>query len=198
MTELLHPCSHSRAPGAYAPGPEEVDRLRPYEIAVIFDAEAEENVIRETIDRVHTIVRDGGGTPGRVDRWGRRPFAYEVKHKTEGYYVFVEVVAEPDAVLEVDRNLTLADAVVRHRVIRQPEHVAGRARPAPAPAHVQAPTPAAAAAAAAEAAEAPVAEAPAEEAPVVEATPEPVVEATPEPVVEATAEPEESGADSAG
>jgi small subunit ribosomal protein S6 len=183
MTGLLHPCSHSRAPGAHAPGPEEVSRLRPYEIAVIFEADAEENVIRETIDRVHTIVRDGGGTPGRVDRWGRRPFAYEVKHRTEGYYVFVEIVSEPEAVLEVDRNLTLAEAVVRHRVIRQPDHVAGRARPAPASAPVVVIEPAAAAAAAVAAAEA-----------AAESTPAPAEEAAPAEVIAS----EDAGDDSAG
>ena len=115
--------------------------MRPYEIAVIFDAEVEENTIRETLDRVSTIVTESGGTPGRVDRWGRRPFAYEVKHRTEGYYVFVEAVAEPTAVTEIDRSLGLADAVIRHRVIRQPEHAVGRATPA-APVMAPVPTPA--------------------------------------------------------
>jgi len=102
--------------------------LRPYEIAVIFDATLDEGVIRETIDRVVNHVRAEGGTPGHVDRWGRRTFAYELNHRTEGYYVFIEVVTEPEVVAEVDRTLALNDAVLRHRVIRQPEHVAGRRR----------------------------------------------------------------------
>lgn len=110
--------------------------MRPYEIVVIFDASLEENAIREFTDRVVEHVRSRGGTPGRIDRWGRRAFAYELKHRTEGYYVFVEAVAEPEVVAEVDRMLSLSDEVLRHRVIRQPEHVAGRHRvqaPAPEP-----------------------------------------------------------------
>lgn len=107
--------------------------MRPYEIVVILDASLEENAIRGITDRIVDHVRTRGGTPGRVDRWGRRPFAYELKHRTEGYYIFIEVVAEPEVVAEVDRMLTLSDEVLRHRVIRQPEHVVGRRRPAPAP-----------------------------------------------------------------
>ena len=95
--------------------------MRPYEIAVIFDVDTEEQVIRETIDRVAATVREQGGTPGHVERWGRRAFAYEVKHRSEGYYVFVEVVADPPAVMEVGRMLALSDEVLRHRVIRQPD-----------------------------------------------------------------------------
>ncbi len=71
-------------------------------------------------------MRSRGGSVGHIERWGRRTFAYELKHKTEGFYLFMEVVAEPATIAEVDRVLTLADEVLRHRIIRQPEKLAGR------------------------------------------------------------------------
>src|ERR1700681_4440524 len=100
--------------------------MRPYEIVVIFDVSLEDEEIRDFTERVADHIRNRGGTPGRIDRWGRRTFAYELKKRTEGYYVFIEVVSEPDVVAEVDRMLGLADEVLRHRVIRQPERTAGR------------------------------------------------------------------------
>jgi small subunit ribosomal protein S6 len=105
---------------------------------VIFDVGLDESDIRTTTDRVAELVRSRGGSVGRIDRWGRRTFAYELKHKTEGFYVFIEVVAEPGAITEVDRMLTLTDEVLRHRIIRQPETLAGRARPDEAPSDAQA------------------------------------------------------------
>lgn len=96
--------------------------MRPYEIVIIFDVSLEENEIRDFTDRVVEHVRSRGGAPGRVDRWGRRAFAYELKHKTEGYYVFIETAAEPEVMAEVDRMLSLSDQVLRHRVIRQPDN----------------------------------------------------------------------------
>jgi small subunit ribosomal protein S6 len=107
--------------------------VRPYEVVVIFDAALDENIIRETTDKIAEFVRSKGGTPGRIDRWGRRTFAYELKHRTEGYYVIIEAVAEPSVLAEVDRMLTLSDDVLRHRVIRQPDPVAAP-RPKAAPA----------------------------------------------------------------
>lgn len=101
---------------------------RPYEVMIIFDTESDDQVIRATVDRVLAIVREGGGTPGQVARWGRRTLAYEVRKRVEGYYVLVEATAEPPAMTEVDRLLTLADAVLRHKMIRIPEHVLGRPR----------------------------------------------------------------------
>ncbi len=102
--------------------------MRPYEIVVIFDATLEEQAIRDLTDHITDAVRTRGGTPGRIDRWGRRNFAYELNHRTEGYYVFIEAVCEPAVAAEIDRMLTLTDEVLRHRIIRQPDRVAGRGK----------------------------------------------------------------------
>ncbi|MGC9960727.1 MAG: 30S ribosomal protein S6 [Acidimicrobiales bacterium] len=100
--------------------------MRPYEVMVIFDVGLEEGDIRQRVDRVHELLRAKGGTPGSVSHWGRRTFAYEIKHRSEGYYLVLEATAEPAAMADVDRYLALEDAVLRHKVIRQPDDVAGR------------------------------------------------------------------------
>ena len=109
--------------------------MRPYEVMIILDAGLEEDAIKASLDRATEIIRSKGGNPGRIDRWGKRRFAYELNHRWEGYYALLEAQAEPAAMAELDRALLLADEVVRHKVIRLPE-VAIRqpARPAaPAP-----------------------------------------------------------------
>jgi small subunit ribosomal protein S6 len=99
---------------------------------VILDAGLEDDVIRSVVDRAVELIRSRGGNPGRVDRWGKRRFAYEMRHRNEGYYVVIEATAEPAVMAELDRVLFLADEVLRHKVIRLPEGAAGRdARPAP-------------------------------------------------------------------
>ena len=108
--------------------------MRPYETMIIFDVEVEEQAVNAVLDRALGVVRTNGGTTGAVDRWGRRAFAYEMHHKREGYYVVAEYTAEPKASAELDRFLGLADEVLRHKIIRLPEKVAGRPRirpPAP-------------------------------------------------------------------
>ena len=107
--------------------------MRPYEVMVILDAGLEEESIRAIVDRTTELISNRGGNPGRVERWGRRRFAFEVNHRQEGYYVLVEATAEPAAMADVHRMLSLADEVVRHKVIRIPDQVAGRNRPASAP-----------------------------------------------------------------
>jgi small subunit ribosomal protein S6 len=95
--------------------------MRPYEVAIILDASLDDTIIRQTTDGIIDFVKSKGGTPGRVDRWGRRAFAYEMKKRTEGYYLFVDVTADPQVLADLDRMLTLSDDVLRHRIIRLPE-----------------------------------------------------------------------------
>jgi len=95
--------------------------VRHYEIPIIFDVGLEEEVMRGVVDRVTSAVTQHGGTPGRLDRWGRRRLAYEIGHRSEGYYMVLEFTGSAEAVAEAHRILSLADEVLRHKVIRLPD-----------------------------------------------------------------------------
>ena len=114
--------------------------MRSYEVVVIFDATLEEEAIRPVLDRAMAPITNSGGKV-TTDRWGKRRFAYELKHRWEGNYVLLAFQAEPSTIAEIDRVLYLADEVLRHKVIHIPDKVAGKARtrpteaaPEPAPA----------------------------------------------------------------
>jgi len=102
--------------------------MRHYEAVIIYDVAVEPQAIQASLDKALETIKTNEGAPGALDRWGRRPFAYEVTHKREGYYVIVSFTGEPATVAELDRFLGLADEVLRHKIIRLPDHVvAGRA-----------------------------------------------------------------------
>lgn len=103
--------------------------MRPYEVMVILNVGLDEDVIRATVDRATELIKSKGATVGRVDHWGRRRFAYEIKHHNEGYYVLIEATAEPVVMADLDRMLHLADEVIRYKVIRLPEKTTGRIKP---------------------------------------------------------------------
>jgi small subunit ribosomal protein S6 len=103
--------------------------VRPYETVIIFDTEVEESAITAVLERGLDVVRNSGGTVGTVDRWGKRTLAYEIRKKREGYYVVAEFSAEPKAAADLDRLLTLADEVLRHKIMRVPDEAIGQSRP---------------------------------------------------------------------
>lgn len=95
--------------------------MRPYEVMVILEPTLEESQVQAVINRSTEHLQSGGGTVNRVDKWGKRRFAYELAKKTEGFYVLLDVTAEPAPMQELDRTLRLADDVLRHKIVRIPE-----------------------------------------------------------------------------
>jgi small subunit ribosomal protein S6 len=104
--------------------------MRPYEVVLILEADADDATVDGAVTRLKDLVATKSGATGQVSKWGRRRFAYELKHRHEGYYTLVEMTAEPEAIADIDRMLTLSDEIVRHKIIRIPDSVAGRERPA--------------------------------------------------------------------
>jgi small subunit ribosomal protein S6 len=92
--------------------------MRQYELMVILDPELEERTVAPSLDQFLNVIRQGGGTVGNIDIWGRRRLAYEISKKTEGIYAVVDLTAEPDIVKELDRQLNLNESVLRTKVLR--------------------------------------------------------------------------------
>ncbi len=100
--------------------------MRAYELMLICDGDLEESVVAGVMNQVTAQVEAKGGSVPTTDKWGKRRFAYEINHKTEGFYVVFEILAEPGDLDELDRFLRLADEVVRHKTIRLPDAEAAR------------------------------------------------------------------------
>lgn len=95
--------------------------MRRYEIMVILDPDLEEKTIAPSLETFLNVVRADGGTVHGVDVWGRRRLAYEINHKTEGIYGLLHVTATVESVKELDRQLSLNEAVLRIKVMRAEE-----------------------------------------------------------------------------
>ncbi len=92
--------------------------MRHYEVMIIVDPSLEDKDVKAAVDRFLTTVTSRGGKVLNVDHWGKRRFAYEIRHLNEGYYAVVTLEATPATVDELSRVLGLADSVIRHKVVR--------------------------------------------------------------------------------
>ena len=96
--------------------------MRRYEMMIILDPALEERTVQPSLDQFLKVVTTAGGSIDKVDVWGRRRLAYEIDKKSEGIYTVVDLVAEPDTVKELDRQLNLNEAVMRTKILRPDQH----------------------------------------------------------------------------
>ena len=101
--------------------------MRAYELMVILDGSLEEpDALAWVTSITDAITAAGGSVHGKPDWWGKRRFAYQINKKDEGYYVVLNLLAPGGALDEYERNLRLADDVVRHKLLRLPDAEAER------------------------------------------------------------------------
>ena len=93
---------------------------------VIFQSDLDESSVSAQVKKIAQTIEAGEGTVATTDVWGLRRFAYEINHKSEGIYVVLEIVTEAPNLDDLDRQLRLADEVVRHKILRLPEREATR------------------------------------------------------------------------
>lgn len=91
--------------------------MRTYELMMIHRPEMTEPDVRTQIGELEAAIKDSG-TVKDTDFWGKRRFAYEIDHVHEGYYSVVQFNGEPALVSTLDRALSLADNVVRHKILK--------------------------------------------------------------------------------
>ena len=92
--------------------------MRRYELMVILDPDLDERTIAPSLEQFLTVVRSGGGTVDKVDVWGKRRLAYEIRKKPDGFYAVIDLAADPAVVAELDRQLNLNESVLRTKVMR--------------------------------------------------------------------------------
>ncbi|MEL4358988.1 MULTISPECIES: 30S ribosomal protein S6 [unclassified Luteococcus] len=96
--------------------------MRKYEIVVIIDPDVDERQVSPLMDKHLKTVTEAGGTVDNIDVWGKRRLAYEIRKKPEGIYVVLNVTAEPVAVKEMDRLMTIDEQIMRTKVMRPDAH----------------------------------------------------------------------------
>jgi len=92
--------------------------MRQYEIMTIIDPDVDERQIQPIVDKYSKIITDTKGTVDATDIMGRRHLAYPIKKKADGIYVVFNITAEPAAVSEMDRLMTIDEQFLRTKVMR--------------------------------------------------------------------------------
>lgn len=105
-----------------------MSELRPYEILVIVDPRPTDEEVAALLEQLGEQVKALGAEVTKIDNWGKRRLAYDIRKQREGTYAVFEVSAEPSMVKEFERQLRLNENVLRFLSTRVP--IRKKARPA--------------------------------------------------------------------
>lgn len=91
--------------------------LKEYETIYILRSDVDADSAEKVQNRVSEVVGRENGKLVKVEAWGRRKLAYPVAKQKKGVYVYVKYVGKGGLVQELERNLKLADSVMKFQTI---------------------------------------------------------------------------------
>ena len=95
---------------------------------MIVDPRPADEEVAALLTRLSDQIKSLGAEVIKLENWGKRRLAYDIRKQREGTYAVLEVSAEPSTVKEFERQLRLNESVLRFLSTRVP--VRKKARPA--------------------------------------------------------------------
>ncbi len=92
--------------------------MRRYEMICIVNPNLDAESLNEVVAKLSDIITKLKGYVLKIDEWGKKKLAYEVKHFDKGYYLMFEFCGDPDTVNTLERNLKLDERVLKYITVK--------------------------------------------------------------------------------
>ena len=92
--------------------------MKRYETIYIANPNLEDDALKEVVAKFSDIIEKKRGSIVKIDDWGKRKLAYEVKRFDKGHYVLLDFCGLPEAVTELERNLKLDDRILKYLTVK--------------------------------------------------------------------------------
>jgi len=92
--------------------------MRYYETLYLINPNLAEEDYKVVVSKFNDLVEKNKGVVIKVDEWGKKTLAYEVKKFGKGYYVLLQYCGEPGITAELKRYLSIDDRVLKYQTIK--------------------------------------------------------------------------------
>ncbi|MBC8418105.1 MAG: 30S ribosomal protein S6 [Desulfobacteraceae bacterium] len=92
--------------------------MRYYETLYIINPDLADDDYRDVVTKMTGLVEKNEGVVTKVDEWGKRTLAYDVKKFDRGYYVLLQYCGEPGITAELKREMSLDDRVIKYQMVK--------------------------------------------------------------------------------
>ena len=76
-------------------------------------------------ETLKTLIAANGGSVSKVEGWGLKSLAFRIKKNRKAYFTLLNIDAPSPAIVELERQLSLNEDVIRYLTLRVEEHEAG-------------------------------------------------------------------------
>ena len=88
--------------------------MRQYETGFLVSPNLTEEEADAIVQQMAEVVSQKAGKMSRIEKWGKRKMAYQIKRYGEAYYVFFHYESGSEVPLELTRRFRQMETILRH------------------------------------------------------------------------------------
>jgi len=94
-----------------------------YETIVVIDSMLKPDDIKSLSERISNFISNNGGEIVKIEEWGKRRLAYEIKKKQYGFYVYFRFSAPAAFLRLLEKEYRLNESILRYLTVKLDERV---------------------------------------------------------------------------
>jgi small subunit ribosomal protein S6 len=96
-----------------------------YEHIFLARQDVTQQQVEALTEQLKSKIASLGGAVTKVEPWGLKSLAFRIKKNRKAHFTLLNIAAPSEAVVELERTLSINEDVIRYLTIRVDEHEAG-------------------------------------------------------------------------
>jgi len=93
-----------------------------YELVYIARQDLSPVQVEQQTEALKKIVETRSGKVSKIEYWGLRKLAYDIKKNSRGHYTLLNITAPSETMLELERQMRLNENILRYLTISVEKH----------------------------------------------------------------------------
>lgn len=97
--------------------------MKSYEVMLALNPELEKEELDSFLEKYKKLIQEKKGIIVKIDRWGKRELAYEIKDFQQANYVVISFDLDSQQISELERIIRLDEKIIRHLLVSRQEKI---------------------------------------------------------------------------
>lgn len=97
--------------------------MRNYELMLLLNPSLQEEETSALLAKIQQTIKTNQGEIIKVDKWGKKKLAYEIKKYQEAIYVIIDFELEPENIANLERSIKFEEKIIRYLLVLGQEKV---------------------------------------------------------------------------
>ena len=97
--------------------------MRNYELMILLDPNLQEEEISALLKEAQQTIANNQGKIIKVNQWGKRTLAYDIKKFREAFYVIIDFELEPENIANIEKSIKFEEKIIRYLLVLGQEKV---------------------------------------------------------------------------